>query len=560
MNHATRGKFRKKIVTLRRENEVAGRPRFGSLFVAKYTFCRIGLKMIYLKKIICVAAAFLPLAVYAQDMPAAQDTLVTAPQDTVVLTLDDALRIALSENVSVKVADKEIERAKYAKRGAYAALFPQINASGSYQRTIKKQVMYMGGDDSGSGGGMSSMFSGVVDPIMFYLTQLAERTGGPLTPYIPEETGETESSSSSGGFEVGRWNTWSGGVTASMPLVYVQLWQSLAISGDAVELAVEKARESRLGTVTQVKQAFFAVLMAKEAFQVYRSVYENALTNLQNIERKYNVQKSSELDLARAKTSYANAIPNVYNAETSIILALWQLKAVMGIDLDTPIDIAGSLEDYSSEMLRDIRDLGEEGLERNTTLRQLALQAEQLAKTVRMQKYAYIPTLAVNFSYSLNAMTNDFKFKEYKWTPYSFVGLQLNIPIFSGGKRYHDIKQAQVQADELDYQRVNTERQLRISIRQQLQTMETAMRTRVAAEDALGSAQKAYEIAAMSYEVGRATLTDLDNAQLALTQSQLNVTQSVYSFIVAKATLEQTLGYDFIDENGEVNLDNPYEK
>ena len=506
-----------------------------------------------------LALAF-PVAAMAQEAP--QDTLQAAQQDTVILTLEDALRIALNESVSVKVADKEIMRAKYAKRGAYAALFPQINATGSYQRTIKKQVMYMGGDDSGegSGGGMSSMFSGVVDPIMFYLNQLAERTGGPLTPYVPEDTGETESSSSSGGFEVGRWNTWSGGFTASMPIVNAQLWQSLSISGDAVELAVEKARESRLGTVTQVKQAYFAALMAKEAFQVYRSVYENAYTNLQNIERKYNVQKSSELDLVRAKTSYANAIPNVYNAETSIILALWQLKAVMGIDLDTPIDIAGSLEDYSSQMLYDIHELEEGDLDKNSTLRQLAIQAEQLAKTVRMQKYAYIPTLAVNFSYSMNAMTNDFKFKEYKWTPYSFVGLQLNIPIFSGGKRYHDIKQAQVQADELDLQRINTERQLRISIRQQLQSMETAMRTRVAAEDALGSAQKAYDIAAASYEVGRATLTDLDNAQLALTQSRLSVVQSVYSFIVAKATLEQALGYDFIGDDGTVDLTNPYEK
>ena len=482
-------------------------------------------------------------------------------KDTVVLSLEDALRIALSENVSVQVADMEIERSQYAKRGAYAALFPQINASGSYQRTIKKQVMYMGGsgDDEG-GGGMSSMFSGVVDPIMYYINQLYQGTGVPFVPYQAPETPETESSSSSGGFEVGRWNTWSGGVSASMPLVNVQLWQSLAISGDAVELAVEKARESRLGTVTQVKQAYFAALMAKEAFGVYRSVYENALTNLENIQKKYNVQKSSELDLVRAKTSLANAIPNVYNAETSIILALWQLKAVMGVDLDTPIDVSGSLEDYAEQMFYDIHQHDGEDLDRNTTLRQLALQAEQLAKTVRMQQYAYLPTLSVNFSYSMNAMANDFKFKEYQWTPDSFVGLTLSIPIFSGGKRYHDVKQAKVQAAELDLQRVNTERQLRISIRQSLQTMETAMRTQIAAQDALGSAQKAYDIAAKSYEVGRATLTDLDNAQLALTQSQLSVSQAIYNFVVAKAALEQILGYDFIDGKGEVDLDNPYEK
>ena len=100
--------------------------------------------------IVAVAAAaalLLPSqasAQYAQDPPETTDS-------SVVLTLDDALRIALSENVSVKVADKEIERLTYAKKGTYASLFPQINASGSYQRTIKKQVMYMGGGDDEEG-------------------------------------------------------------------------------------------------------------------------------------------------------------------------------------------------------------------------------------------------------------------------------------------------------------------------------------------------------------------------------------------------------------------------
>ena len=40
-----------------------------------------------------------------------------ADTSKVVITLDDALKIALSENVAVKVADKEIERSQYAKKG-----------------------------------------------------------------------------------------------------------------------------------------------------------------------------------------------------------------------------------------------------------------------------------------------------------------------------------------------------------------------------------------------------------------------------------------------------------
>ena len=43
-------------------------------------------------------------------------------QEPVVITLEQALEIALSENVAVKVADLEIQRTQYAKKGAYAAL------------------------------------------------------------------------------------------------------------------------------------------------------------------------------------------------------------------------------------------------------------------------------------------------------------------------------------------------------------------------------------------------------------------------------------------------------
>ena len=70
--------------------------------------------------------------------------LDSASKDTpTVLTLDQALQIALSENSSVKLADKEIERVGYARKGTYASLYPQVDGSGAFQRTIKKQVMYM---------------------------------------------------------------------------------------------------------------------------------------------------------------------------------------------------------------------------------------------------------------------------------------------------------------------------------------------------------------------------------------------------------------------------------
>lgn len=471
-------------------------------------------------------------------------------QTSKIITLEQALQIAISESPSVKVADMEIERTGYARKGSYSSLFPQIDGSAAYQRTIKKQVMYMdfdmssmmGGSGAGSGAGSGS----------------GSAAGSGTTGSGSSASGTSSSKASGGGIEVGRWNTWSAGVSAAMPLVNAQLWQSLVISEQDVELAVEKARNSRLEMVNQVKQAYFSCLLAKEAFKVYKSVYENALENFNQTQRRYNAQKASDLDLARAKTALANAVPNVYDAESSVILSLWQLKAVMGVNLDEDIDVAGSLEDYSQDMLYDFKESEGLSLENNSTLRQLAIQAEQLAASVKMQQLANLPSLALSFSYSMNAMTNDFNFSEYRWSPHSFVGLSLQIPIFAGGKRHYAIKQTKVQAMELDIQRENTERQLKIAIRQYLNQMETAIKSFASAQSALESAEKAYDIAQKSYNVGKSTLTDLNDAQLALTQASLSTSQAVFNFVVAKANLESSLGADFIDEEGNIQLNKTY--
>ena len=215
--------------------------------------------------LLAAGSALMSIGAFAQET----DTTQTAT----VITLDDALKIALSENASVRVADMEIERTGYARKGTYASLFPQIDLTGSFQRTIKKQVMYMdmdmssimgGGDEAGAGDGTSG------------------GTGSEAG------SGEGAPSLGGGGIEVGRWNSYSGGVTAAMPIVNAQLWKSIRLSAKDVELAVEKARSSRLDMVTQVKQAYYGVLLAKEALNVYKDVYDNAVRNFEQTRLRYN--------------------------------------------------------------------------------------------------------------------------------------------------------------------------------------------------------------------------------------------------------------------------------
>ena len=416
-------------------------------------------------------------------------------QDTLHLTLDDALKIALSENRTLKIAEMEVVKKGYARKGTYASLFPQIDFSTNYQRTIKKQVLVMG-DQS---------------------------------------------------IAIGTDNTWSTGFSASMPLVNVPLWKSIQITGQDVELAVEKARGSKIDLIEQVKQSFFAVLLAKDSYEVYKENYNTAVDNYNVVKDKYDAGKTSQYDLLTAEVAVRNAEPNMYNAQGNIVVTQWQLKAVLGLDLNNEIACDGNLKDYEYELAR----VSEEdpmaaadtlSLDKNSTLKQLEIQDEQLHKTYQSQLAKYYPTLAGSISYNWNAMTNTFRFNQFNWTPYSVAGISLTIPIFSGGQRYYTLKQTKVQREQMALQIEETRKKLEVSITQSLSSLNTSAKQYTAAKKSIESAEKGNSIAHKRYEIGSGTLLEMQNSQLALMQSRLNLNSSIYNYLVTKSSLDKILG------------------
>ena len=68
---------------------------------------------------------------------------LTASGQTLNVTLDECIRIALNDNPSIIVADMEIQRVDYSKKQTLGQLFPQVNFSANYNRTLAKQTMVM---------------------------------------------------------------------------------------------------------------------------------------------------------------------------------------------------------------------------------------------------------------------------------------------------------------------------------------------------------------------------------------------------------------------------------
>jgi outer membrane protein len=254
-------------------------------------------------------------------------------QDTLRITLQDAVRIALSDNPTIKVAGQEILLKKEARREAYAGLFPEASLVGSYSRAIKKQSFAMMGEV----------------------------------------------------IEVGTDNTYSGGLSVSLPVFAPALYKSISLTSTDVNLAVEKSRASRLDMVNQVTKAFFQLLLAQDSYEVLLKSYKQSEDNYNVVKAKYEQGTVSEYDKISADVQMRSLKPTVVSARNGVNLANLQLKVLMGMESDVKVAVEGNLKDYEMSMFTRQAMPRPDNLTNNSTLKQLELNALQLKQTLKLQ-------------------------------------------------------------------------------------------------------------------------------------------------------------------------------
>lgn len=416
-------------------------------------------------------------------------------QDTLRVTLQDAVRIALSDNPTIKVAGQEIQLKKEARREAYAGLFPEASLVGSYSRAIKKQSFAMMGEV----------------------------------------------------IEVGTDNTYSGGLSVSLPVFAPALYKSISLTETDVNLAVEKSRASRLDMVNQVTKAFFQLLLAQDSYEVLLKSYKQSEDNYNVVKAKYEQGAVSEYDKISADVQMRSLKPTVVSARNGVNLANLQLKVLMGMEADVKVAVEGNLKDYEMSMFTRQAMPRPDNLVNNSTLKQLELNALQLKQTLKLQYTNFMPTLSASFQYMYTSMNDNFKFKEYDWRPYSTIGLNLSIPLFKGSN-FTQLKQTRIQMKQLEENRINTERQLTMQATSYLDNMAASTEQVVSNKEAVYQAEKGRTIAEKRYEVGKGTILELNSSEVALTEAQLTYNQSIYDYLVAKADLDLVLGIDEVTE------------
>lgn len=420
----------------------------------------------------------------AQNAPAAKDTLT--------LTLDQAVEIALDENPTMKVAADEIALKKVASKEAWQSLLPEASINGSLDHTLKAAEMKLN-DTS---------------------------------------------------FKMGQdgTNTVNAGLSINLPLFAPAVYKAMSMTKTDIELAVEKSRESELDLVNQVRKAFYQLMLAQDSYEVLQGSYKLAEDNFNIVNAKYEQGAVSEYDKISAEVQMRSLKPSVISAANAVTLAKLQLKVLMGITADVELKTNDNLTNYETTVFANQLQDAEVGLDNNTTMKQLDLNMRLLEKNVKSLRTNFIPTLSMSFSYNYQSLYNpNINIFEYNWSNSSSLMFNLSIPLYRASN-FTKVKSARIQMRQLDWNRINTERQLNMQVTSYRNNMAANSEQVLSNKENVNQAKKAVTIAGKRYDVGKGTVLELNSSQVSLTQAQLTYNQSIYDYLVSKADLDQILG------------------
>jgi outer membrane protein len=408
-----------------------------------------------------------------------------------VLTLEKAVELAMDQNLTVKIADQEIERVDWLKKENWYALLPSLSGNAQYTNNILKPVFF------------SDFFPG-------------------------------------GKMEVGSTHSYAVTGTMQVPLLSLPLFKSIQLSELELKSALEGARSARIELVAQVKNSFYGVLMMKESLGVLEESYQNAMETSSNIKQMYENGLASEYDMIRSDVAVRNITPTIAQAKSGLELAKMQLKVLLSLDMGIEIELDGDIDSYRHKMIEDTPGLPQ-FLEGNSNLRTLDIQLESLNKSYELVRSQRLPSLAGFANYQLQMQNNEFTFQE-KWTNSLAMGLSIQIPIFNKFSISMKEKQTQVGIRQLEMQRELLENNLMISAKNSINEMNRAKLQLESDMEAVKQAQKGYEIAKVRYNTGAGTLLELNDTEIALTNSKLNLNQTIYDYIKAKTEYDKVVG------------------
>lgn len=404
------------------------------------------------------------------------------------LTLADCQQLALEHNKQVLIAREKMEQAQAIKNEAFSSYWPEVFATGSYNYNHKLTTINFGGMD----------------------------------------------------IKLGTKESWSGRLTLQQPLYAGgRIWQANRQAGLGQDLARLDYEKQKDEIMFAVKQGFYAVLLSRHLVDISQEAYEVAQAHLKVSQALYNEGKLSGYEVSRAKVQATNQKTDLLKAKNNLQITIDALFNVLGWTPSLETEFTGQIG-FVEKPLKDYEAGLAQALSKRLEIRQALLQEEVSDSSVVLAQSGYLPTL---FLISNFARQNASGFGSVnEWTNTWTSSISLNIPLFEGFVTRAKILGAKSQRKQVALAKTQLVEAIKIEVKQVYFIFEQAKENVSGQGENVDAAKDNLKIAQQRYALGLMSDIEVRDAQLALTQAEINYYQAIYDYLLAEAKLEKAIG------------------
>jgi outer membrane protein len=451
---------------------------------------------------IIVAVGMIPAAATLAAQGAGADTVAaqyrgerSAPADTLRLSVEDAVAFALRQGESAALAREDVKIAQAQKGVILSNALPKLNFDASYNRNLKK-------------------------PVIFF----------------PDTTGGSQS------ITIGEDNAYSATLSLRQPLY------SSGRIGAAYRASKDRAVAARFSgdavasnVNLQVREAYYGALLARSQVRIAEESLTQAERRRDEIQAKVDKGVTARFDLLRAQVEVASRGPAVTRAKNQAAVALESLKRAAGLPLDRPVALSDTLGYTPFTMTRE--QAVEEALDERDALAAARMEANAAEHQAHAQAANDLPLLYLDGNYTWQGQSSEGLLPgKHETAQSAAIGLTLTWPIVDGWQNRALTHQAKASAEKARITVHQLEESIRLEARSKWADLRATEEEIPAVRQSVKLAEEAYAIARVRYSSGLSTQLEVLDADLALTQARLSEKETLYRYEVALAELEHTLG------------------
>ncbi len=456
---------------------------------------------------------------------------------TLDLDLDQAIALALKNNVNMQNAQEELFKAKAQRKEAFSSALPVISAFGQ----------------------MSHSFAIGAQPLSFPVPfGVIDASGNPVA--LTDGTGNTIPYIGTDGIPIpgqhlqqtgiqmvplelafGSDNTMVYGLSLTQPLFEGRVIAAIRGANVYGDLATSAADVTRLFVIENTKKAYFGVLLADKMISVMENSLKVMQQNLKNVTALYEQGKTAEFDVIRADVQVANQTTMVSNARKMKELAYADLKRSCGLQIDQDIATLGELQTQIDSNL-DLAELERKMISNQPMFSQLEANVRLMKENILMVKAEFMPSIALTGSYQEMKSYNDEGYDDADFNESSSLAVGINMPIFNGFGSTARVQKAKADHRKSEYQQHDMRENLLLELRSIYLSIQESARKIDAGLKGVGQARKGVDMAQRLYQQGMASQLQVLDSQSASDQAELGLYQAYYEYNSARASLARALG------------------